>query len=54
MCKAIFQDFLSLQTSQNQRPEICKTLKALKMNENLSLTSDFAFIDEASHSVNTK
>ena len=55
MCKAIFQDFLSLQTSQNQRPEISKTLKALKMNENLSLASDFAFVDEAGrHGVNTK
>ena len=54
MCKAIFQDFLSLQTSQNQRPEISKTLKALKMNENLSLASDFAFVDEAGRGVNTK
>ena len=49
----IFQDSLSLQTSHHQRPEISKTLKPLKMNENLSLASDFTFVDEAGR-VNTQ
>ena len=45
--------YLSLQTSHHQRPEISKTLKPLKMNENLSLESDFTFVDEAGR-VNTQ
>ena len=55
--EAIFQDSLSLQTSQHQRPEISKTLKPLKSNEkNLSLASNFAFVDEQAgrSGVNTK